>query len=76
MVEAALAAARVPELFDDLELHLLERYEYHLRNPFARLNFIGLLAAIPAGSVHLSLVIGIDQSGQVSEDKPVFVAKP
>jgi hypothetical protein len=67
MAEAALAAAGVCEFFDDLKGHLLDRHEHHLCDTFAWLNFVGFLAAIPAGNEDLALVVRIDQAGQVTE---------
>lgn len=73
MAEAALATTGVLEFFDDLEFHLLDRHENHLCDSLSWLNLIGLITAIPAGNKNLALVVGIDQSGQVAEYKPVFV---
>jgi len=73
MAKAAFATARVLEFFDDLEFHLLDRHENHLCDALAWLNLVGLITAIPAGNKNLSLVVGIDQSGQVAKYKPVFV---
>ena len=75
MPKAALAAAGIIEFLYDLELHLLNRHEHHLRDAFSGLNLISGIAAIPAGNVHLPLVVGIDQAGQITQHQSVFVSQ-
>ena len=73
MAEATRTTLTFVEIFNDIELYLCDRHEQHLCDSLARLNLITLRTTIPARDEYLSLVVGIDQSGQVAKYKPVFV---
>ncbi len=63
------------EIFNDIELYLYDRYEQHLCDSLARLHLITFRTTIPARDEYLSLVIGIDQAGQVAEYQSMFVSQ-
>ena len=62
------------ELLDNIESHLLYRYENHLRNTFARLDLVGLVATIPDRNEDLPLVIRINEARQIAKNQAVLVA--
>ena len=75
MTESAGTPVAGVKLFHDIEFDLFYRDEDHLCDTLAGLNLVGAAAAIPARYEYLSLVIGIDQSGQVSKNKSVLVSQ-
>jgi len=76
MAEAPDPAFAVVEIFDDVELHLLNRHEYHLGDPLAWLDLVAFRAAIPTRDKYLALVIRVNEPGQVAEDQSVLVTQP
>ena len=75
MSEATGAPVAGIEFFHDFELHLFDRNEHHLGDTFARLHFVTLATAIPAGDEHLPLVVRIDEPGEIAQHEPMFVAQ-
>src|SRR5690348_14012188 len=74
--EAAGAAAARVELLHDLETDLYHRHDDELREALHRLDGEGAAAAIPRGEEDLPLVIGVDQTDEVTEHDAVFVTEP
>ncbi len=75
MAETTLSAFTLAKLANDPERDLFDRYENHLRNAFARLHFVGLRSAIPAGNKDLSLVVGVNKAGEIAQHQAVLVPK-
>jgi len=76
MAEPAVPAIAFPKFLDKLEPDLLNRYKHHLCDALPRLDFICFGASVPAGDKYLTLIVGIDQPGQVTEHQTVFMSKP
>jgi len=75
MAEATRTTLTFVEIFNDIELHLCDRHEQHLCDSLARLNLITIRTTIPARDEYLSLVVGIDEAGQVAQHQSVFVSQ-
>ncbi len=76
MAEATITTRAGIEIRDDVKFHLHDRDDDHLRQAQARVDRKGLVTAVPTRNEHLSLIIGIDESNQVPQNDPVFVAEP
>ena len=75
MSEPPVSPIAVVELLDDLEAHLLDGHEHHLGDALSRLYLVAPGSPVPAGNEYLSLVVGVDQPGQVAEHEAVLVAE-
>ena len=73
MTKSACAPVAGIKFVHNTERNLLDRDEHHLGDALARLNLVALTAAVPAGNVDLALVVGIDQTSQVTQHEAVFV---
>ena len=76
MTEAAIAPRAGFEMADNVEFHLHDRNDDHLRQAHARIDRKGLITAVPAGNEYLPLIIGIDESNRVSQNDSVFMTEP
>lgn len=76
MAKATITARAGIKITDNVKFNLHDRDDDHLRQAQARVDRKGLVAAVPAGNQHLSLIIGINESNQVPENDPMFMAEP
>lgn len=76
MAETAGATVALGKGLHQFEANLPHGHHHELGDTLRRLNTEGCLPAIPAGNQKFSLVIGIDQTDEVSQDDTVFMAKP
>ena len=57
MAESAIATIAVLKIFHNFKANLLDRHEYHLRDAFSGLDYVGFSAPVPARDIHLPLII-------------------
>src|SRR6185312_6270081 len=70
------APAGLVEALHDRQLYLHYRHDHELRDTLARLDLVGEIAAIPNRDHQRSLVIGVDQTDEITEHHAVTVAEP
>lgn len=75
VAKSAGPALTLIEFLDDLEVHLHDRDQHHLRDALAGLYNEALSAAVPARQVHLALIVGIDEANEIAENDAVFVTE-
>jgi hypothetical protein len=68
VTEPARAPVAGIKFLYDLKQDLLDRDEHHLSDAFTGLHFVAITASIPAGNVHLPLIVRVDESRQIAED--------
>jgi hypothetical protein len=75
MTEASGASGGFFEVIDDVECHSPNGYEYQLCNAIAGFDYYIAFATVPDGHHQLSLVVRIDQTDQVAQHDPLFMAE-
>ncbi len=75
MTEAANATHTIDKFLNNFKSGSHDRYEYHLRNPFPRLDNKSVLATIPARDIQLPLVIRVDEADQIAQHYAMLVTE-
>ncbi len=75
MTKSAIAAVAILKLLYDFKMHLFNGHEHQLCNALTGLNLVCPLTSIPARDKYLPLVIGVDQTSQVTKHQPMLVSQ-
>lgn len=75
MAESAGRPLTLLKCLDNVKLALQYWDHNELGNPVTRLNIKWRIAAVPARHLDLSLVVTVDQTYEISQNDPVFVAE-
>ena len=76
MAETSGASGGFFKVIDDIKSHSSNRYEHQLCYAVAGFDHHIALATVPDGHHQLPLVVGIDQTDQVAQHDPLFMAEP
>ena len=75
VAETASATGRFHKLRDDFKLCLHDRYKHQLRDTRADFNFESGITTIPTGDQEFALVIGVNETDQVTQHDAMFMAQ-